>query len=196
MQRRLAAILMADIVGYSRMVELDEEGTLAAIKAWRASVFDPTIRSQQGRIVKVMGDGVLVEFASAVNAVAAAADLQRQMAMANGAVPDARRITLRIGINLGDVIGDGADVLGEGVNITARLEALAEPGGICISGKVHDEVRGKLASVFEDMGEQRVKNISRPVRVFRVRPDFTPPEIARHSTFRISRRSRCLPLRI
>ena len=171
MERRLAAILMADVVGYSRLIEADEAGTLAALKERRASVFNPTIRSHGGRIVKVMGDGVLVEFASAVNAVAAAAELQHKMAEANTALPVARRITLRIGINLGDVIGEGGDILGEGVNIAARLEALAEPAGICISGKVHEEVRGKLALAFEDMGEQTVKNIVRPVRAFRVRPD-------------------------
>jgi TolB-like protein/class 3 adenylate cyclase/tetratricopeptide (TPR) repeat protein len=174
MQRRLAAILIADVVGYSRLVEADEAGTLATLKERRRSVLDPTIRSHGGRVVKFMGDGVLVEFASAVNAVAAAAELQSRMAEANTGLPQDRRIDLRIGINLGDVIGDGDDILGEGVNIAARLEALAEPGGICISAKVHDEVRGKVLAAFDDLGEQQVKNIARPIRAFRHRPDAGP----------------------
>ena len=171
MERRLAAVLMADVVGYSRLMEEDEGGTLAALKERRVTVLGPTVRSHGGRIVKVMGDGVLVEFASAASAVAGALELQRRMAEANEPQPAGRRILLRIGINLGDVIGEGADIYGEGVNIAARLEALAEPGGTCISAKVHEEVRGKVGCAFEDMGEQTFKNISRPVRTYRLRPD-------------------------
>ena len=171
MERRLAAVLMADVVGYSRMMEADEAGTHAALNERRASILDPVVRAHSGRIVKVMGDGVLIEFGSAVNAVAGAVELQRKSAEANALLPDPSRIILRIGINLGDVIGEGADIFGEGVNIAARLEAIAEPGGICISAKVHDEVDGKLDCAFEDMGEQAIKNISRPIRVYRLRPD-------------------------
>ncbi len=171
MERRLAAVLIADVVGYSRLMEEDEAGTLAALTERRASILEPTVRAHAGRIVKVMGDGVLIEFGSAVNAVAGALELQRRMAEANEPLPDTRRIVLRIGINLGDVIGEGEDIYGEGVNIAARLEALAEPGGTCISAKVHEEVHGKLSCTFEDMGEQTVKNIARPIRAYRLRPD-------------------------
>ena len=171
MERRLAAVLIADVVGYSRLLEEDEAGTLAALAQQRASILEPTVSAHAGRIVKLMGDGVLIEFGSAVNAVAGALELQRRMAEANAPVPDNRRIVLRIGINLGDVIGEGEDIYGEGVNIAARLEALAEPGGTCISAKVHEEVHGKLNCTFEDMGEQTIKNFARPVRAYRLRPD-------------------------
>jgi TolB-like protein len=171
MERRLAAILMADVVGYSSLIETDEAGTLAALKERRTTVLDPTVRAHGGRVVKVMGDGVLVEFASAVNAVVGAMDLQRKMAEANARLPDVRGIVLRIGINLGDVIGEGGDIYGEGVNIAARLESLAEPGGICISAKVYEEVRGKTSFAFDDAGEQTVKNIARPIRTYRLRHD-------------------------
>ena len=136
--RRLAAIAVADVVGYSRLMEADEVGTLAALKQRRTEILEPAVRAHGGRIVKLMGDGVLIEFASAVNAVKAALELQAKFAEANGALPESRRIVLRIGINLGDVIGEGSDIYGDGVNIAARLEALAEPGGICISAKVHE----------------------------------------------------------
>ena len=169
MNRRLAAVLMADVVGYSRLMEADEAGTLAALKQRRIAIFEPIVRDHGGRIVKLMGDGALVEFASAVNAVAGALELQRRMAEADAPLPADRRIALRIGINLGDVIGDGGDIYGDGVNIAARLETLAEPGGICITANVCDEVRGKLAAAFEDLGEQQVKNLTRPVRAYRVR---------------------------
>lgn len=171
MERRLAAVLMADVVGYSRLMEADEAGTLVTLRERRKSVLEPTVRAHGGRIVKIIGDGVLIEFGSAVNAVAAALELQRNMSEANGSLPDDRRIVLRIGINLGDVIGEGADIYGEGVNIAARLEGLSEPGGVCISAKVHDEVAGKLDCNFEDMGEQTVKNIVRPIRAYRLRPE-------------------------
>ena len=169
-KRRLAAIAVADVVGYSRLMEADEAGTLAALKERRKTIVDPVVREYGGRIVKVMGDGVLIEFASAVNAVKAALELQGKMADASSDLPVARRIVLRIGVNLGEVIGEGADIYGDGVNIAARLEALAEPGGLCISGKVHDEVRGKIEASFEAMGEQRLHNIAAPVSMYAVKP--------------------------
>ena len=167
-KRRLAAIAVADVVGYSRLMETDESGTLAALKDRRKTVLEPIVRGHAGRIVKVMGDGVLMEFASAVNAVEAALELQEKMAEANALLSEDRRIHLRVGINLGDIIGDGSDVYGDGVNVAARLEALAQPGGICVSAKVRDELRGKGSHVFEDMGEVELKNIVSPVRVFRI----------------------------
>lgn len=167
-KRRLAAIAVADVVGYSRLMAADEAGTLAALRERRKSVLEPIVRDHGGRLVKVMGDGVLMEFASAVNAVKAALELQEKMAEANTLLSEDRRIFVRIGINLGDIIGEGSDVYGDGVNIAARLEALAEPGGICVSAKVRDETHGRLELAFEDMGEQQLKNIANPVRVFRV----------------------------
>lgn len=167
-KRRLAAIAVADVVGYSRMMEADEAGTLAALKERRKAILEPIVRDRGGRIVKLMGDGVLMEFTSAVNAVEAAVELQAKMAEANQSLTEHRRILLRIGINLGDVIGEGSDIYGDGVNVAARLEALAEPGGVCVSAKVHEELRGKGNAAFEDMGEVVLKNIVRPVRVYRV----------------------------
>ncbi|BCH23932.1 adenylate/guanylate cyclase domain-containing protein [Mesorhizobium sp. L-8-3] len=167
-KRRLAAIAVADVVGYSRLMESDEAGTLAALKDRRKTILVPVVRVHEGRIVKIMGDGVLMEFASAVNAVMAALELQEKMAEANRLLSEDRRIFLRIGINLGDIIDEGADVYGDGVNIAARLEALAEPGGICVSAKVRDETYGRLALAFEDMGEHSLKNIANPIRVFRI----------------------------
>lgn len=164
--RRLVAILVADVVGYSRMMEADEAGTFETLKERRRHVLDPVIRTHGGRIVKLMGDGVLVEFASAINAVEAAIELQGKMAEANVDIPGPRQIVLRIGINLGDVIGEGSDIYGDGVNIAARLEALAEPGGICLSEKVHHEVRGKISMVMKDLGLVQLKNIAAPVRTF------------------------------
>jgi TolB-like protein/class 3 adenylate cyclase len=167
-QRRLAAILAADVVGYSRLMEEDEAGTLAALKARRKKVLEPLLRRHHGRIVKTMGDGVLVEFASAVTAVECAVRLQEDMMAANVEVPEGRRIVLRIGVNLGDIVIENGDLYGDGVNIAARLEAMADPGGICISGKVHDEIRGKIVLDLQDLGEREVKNIGRPIRVFRI----------------------------
>jgi class 3 adenylate cyclase len=166
--RRLAAILAADVVGYSRLMGADEEGTLERLKAIRRELADPKIKEHRGRIVKTTGDGLLVEFPSVVDAVRCAVEVQREMAERNAEVPQALRIELRMGINLGDIIKDGRDIYGDGVNIAARLEALAEPGGICVSRVVRDQVRDKLAFSFEDMGEQEVKNIARPVRVHRI----------------------------
>lgn len=168
-QRRLAAIVVADVVGYSRLMEADEAGTLAALKQRRAAILEPVIKAHGGRVVKLMGDGVLVEFASAVNAVKAALELQGKFAGANDGVAEDSRIVLRIGINLGDVIGEGSDIYGDGVNIAARLEGLAEPGGICVSQNMRLQVRGKAGVTFEDMGEQTLKNIAEPVHVYRVR---------------------------
>jgi adenylate cyclase len=170
-QRRLAAILAADVVGYSRLLEQDEAGTLAALKERRRDVLNPLVAEHHGRIVKVMGDGVLVEFGSAVNAVACAVQLQKRMAAASEGLPADRRIVLRIGINLGDVVVEGGDLYGDGVVIGVRLQAMAEPGGICVSGAVHDQVGNKLPLAFEDLGPSEVKNIARPVQVFRVRAD-------------------------
>jgi len=168
-ERRLAAILAADVVGYSRLMGADEEGTLAALKAIRRELVDPRIVEHRGRIVKTTGDGLLVEFASVVDAVRCAVDVQREMAERNAEVPAATRIEFRVGINLGDIIIDGGDIFGDGVNVAARLETLAEPGGICVSRVVRDQVRDKLAFAFEDMGEQQVKNIARPVHAHRIR---------------------------
>jgi adenylate cyclase len=167
-ERRLTAILAADVAGYSRLMGTDEEGTLARLKAHRRELVDPKIAEHRGRIVKTTGDGMLAEFASVVDALRCAVDMQRGIAERNVEVPSDRRIEFRVGINLGDIIIDGDDIYGDGVNVAARLESLAEPGGLCISRKVRDEVRDKLDLAFEDIGEQQVKNIARPVRVFRV----------------------------
>jgi adenylate cyclase len=169
MERRLAAILAADVVGYSRLMERDEEGTLVALKALRSELFDPTIAEHKGRIVKLMGDGALVEFTSAVDAVQCAVAIQRTMHRRNVDLPTDRSLEFRIGINLGDVIVEGEDLYGDGVNIAARLEALAEPGGIYVSEVVHQSIGSKLDLDFEDLGEHQVKNIARAVHVFRVR---------------------------
>src|ERR1700730_16612876 len=166
-QRRRAAILAADVAGYSRLMGADEEGTLAALKALRRDLSDPKIKEDHRRIVKTTGDGLLVEFGSVVDAVRCAVDVQREMAARNTDAPADKRIEFRIGINLGDIIKDRGDIFGDGVNIAARLEALAEPGGICVSGAAHDQVRDRIDVAFDDMGEQQVKNIARPVRVFR-----------------------------
>jgi adenylate cyclase len=166
--RRLAAIVMADVAGYSRLVGADEEGTLAALTALRSELAHPKIEEYRGRIVRTTGDGLLVEFASVVDAVRCAVEVQREMARRNDPMPLERRIQFRIGINLGDIINDGDDIFGDGVNIAARLEALADAGGICVSRVVRDQVRDKLPVAFEDRGEQQVKNIVRPVRVYRV----------------------------
>ena len=172
-ERRLAAVLAADVAGYSRLMGADEEGTLAALKAIRRELGDPKIAEHRGRIVKTTGDGLLVEFPSVVDAVRCAVEIQRGMAERNAALPEGKRIDFRIGINLGDIIVEDGDIFGDGVNIAARLEALAEPGGICIGGAAHEQVRDKLDFSFEDMGEQQVKNIARPIRVYRVRPQRT-----------------------
>jgi TolB-like protein/class 3 adenylate cyclase/cytochrome c-type biogenesis protein CcmH/NrfG len=170
MERKLTAILAADVVGYSRLMEIDEVGTLAALKSHRADLIDPEIAEWRGRIVKLMGDGTLVEFASVVNAVSCALAIQEGMAGRNDSLPEDRRIAFRIGVHLGDVMIEGDDIYGDGVNVAARLEGLAEPGGICISQQAFDQVETKLDLAYEDLGEQRVKNLARPVRVYRLRP--------------------------
>ena len=167
--RRLAAILAADVAGYSRLMGADEEGTLERLKALRRELLDPKIAEHHGRIVKTTGDGLLVEFASVVDAVRCAVAVQQAMPERNTGVAADSRIELRIGINLGDVIVEGDDLYGDGVNIAARIEALADAGGVFVSNTVHDHVRDRLPFVFEDLGEQQVKNIARPVRVYRVR---------------------------
>jgi class 3 adenylate cyclase len=171
-ERRLSAILAADVAGYSRLMGADEDGTLQALKAHRKAIVDPGIAGHRGRIVKTTGDGLLVEFASAVDAVRCAVDVQRGMAERNEAVPPDQRIQFRIGINVGDIIGDGSDIYGDGVNVAARLETMAEPGGIWVSQAVRDPVVDKLSFGFEDLGEVAAKNIARPIRVFRVRHDI------------------------
>ena len=169
-QRRLAAILAADVVGFSRMMEADEVGTLAALKSRRRDILDPLVAEHQGRIFKTTGDGVLVDFGSAVNAVQCAVELQRTMAECNAELPKEKQLVFRIGVNLGDVIVEGQDIYGDGVNIAARLEGLAEPGGVLISGTAFDQVERKLDFEFEFLGEQQVKNIEKPVRLYRVGP--------------------------
>jgi TolB-like protein len=172
-ERRLAAILAADVVGYSRLVRADEEGTLARLKALRDELIDPSTTRHGGRIVKTMGDGVLIEFPSVVDAVRSAVEVQQSLAAREADVPEDRRIVIRVGINLGDVVIDGDDIHGDGVNVAARLEALAEPGSICVSGAVYDQVRDRVDFTFEDLGEQEVKNIDRPVRVWRWASDVS-----------------------
>jgi adenylate cyclase len=166
--RRLAAIMAGDVSGYSRLMSADEEGTLRQLKGHRKELIDPKIVEHRGRIVKTTGDGMLVEFVSVVDAVRYSVDVQRGMAERNANVPPDRRIEFRIGINVGDIISDDNDIYGDGVNVAARLEALAEPGGILISRNVHDQVRDKLSFSFEDLGDQTVKNIARPIGVHRV----------------------------
>jgi class 3 adenylate cyclase len=173
--RRLAAILAADVAGYSRLMGADEEGTLERLKALRRELVDPKIAEHHGRIVKTTGDGMLVEFASVVDAVRCAVEVQQAMPERNTGTAADNRIEWRIGINLGDVIVEGDDLYGDGVNIAARIEALADAGGVFVSNTVHDHVRDRLPFVFEDLGEQQVKNITRPVPVYRVRD--TAPKV-------------------
>src|SRR5689334_21018850 len=169
-ERRLTAILAADVVGYSRLMGRDEQGTLERLKAHRKELIAPLLAEHRGRIVKLMGDGALCEFASVVDAVACAVAIQQGMAGREQELPEADRIQFRIGINTGDVLIEGDDIYGDGVNVAARLEGLATPGGICISGWVHEEIVRKLAVGFIPMGAQRVKNIADPVEVWRVVP--------------------------
>jgi len=169
LERRLAAILAADVAGYSRLMGSDEEDTLARLKVHRRELIDPKIGEHRGRIVKTTGDGILIEFPSVVEAVSCAVAVQQAMAERNAGTPDERRIVFRIGVNLGDVIVEDGDIHGDGVNIAARLEAIAEPGGICISEDAFRQVRGKVGAEFDDLGEQTLKNIARPLRVYRYR---------------------------
>ena len=166
--RKLAAILIADVVGFSRHMERDEAGAFERLRRIRARIVDPKIAEHGGRVVKTAGDGMLLEFGSADAALRCAIDVQRAMAEDNRSKPSEERIEFRIGINLGDIIVDGNDIAGDGVNVAARLEALAEPGGICVSAAVREQVHGSLDVSFDDIGEQQVKNILRPIRVYRV----------------------------
>jgi adenylate cyclase len=166
--RRLAAILAADVAGYSRLIGANEGGTLSALKAIRAELIDPTIAAHNGRLVKTTGDGMLVEFGSVVDALRCATEVQAGMAERNATSPADKRIDFRIGINMGDIVVEDGDIFGDGVNVAARLEALAEPGGICVSARVQEDAAGKLDLSFEDLGEQVLKNIARPVRAYRV----------------------------
>jgi adenylate cyclase len=175
MERRLTAILAADVVGYSRLMGVDEAGTLAALKSIQTNFIDGKIAEHQGRIVKLTGDGMLVEFPSVVSAVACAAEIQRGMRERNTPLSPDRRVEFRIGVNLGDVIVEGADIFGDGVNVAARLEAIAKPGGIAISQSVRDHIGNRLDLVFEDMGEQNLKNIARPIRVHSISLDDSEP---------------------
>src|SRR6202045_484955 len=169
--RRLAAILAADVAGYSRLMGADEEGTHERLKAHRRELVDPKIGEHSGRIVKTTGDGMLAEFPSVIDAVRCAAEVQRAMIDREAGMAEDRRIRFRIGINLGDVIVEDDDIFGDGVNVAARLEALSDPGGLCISRMVRDQIPDKLAYAFEDLGEQSVKNIARPVRVYALRSE-------------------------
>ena len=162
-ERRLAAILAADVAGYSRLMGQDEAGTLARLRTHRRELIDPKIAEHKGRIVKTTGDGILIEFPSVVEAVACAVAVQRGMAERNAGTPEDQRIVFRVGVNLGDVIVEDGDIHGDGVNVAARLEALAEPGGVCVSGTVRDHIGDRLDLAFKDMGDQSLKNIARPV---------------------------------
>jgi adenylate cyclase len=173
-ERKLAAILAADIAGYSRLMGADEEGTLARLKAHRKELIDPKIAEHRGRVVKTTGDGILIEFPSVVDAVRCAVEVQQEMVRLNAAIPDEKRIEFRVGINIGDIIIDGDDIHGDGVNIAARLEGIAEPGGVCLSDAAYQQVRDKLDHRFEDMGERSLKNIARPVRVYGMAPSAEP----------------------
>src|SRR6516162_4027033 len=165
--RRLAAILAADVAGYSRLIGSDEQGTLQRLKSIRAELIDPAIATHHGRVVKTTGDGLLAEFASTVDALRCAGEMQTQMAERNFALAPDTRIEMRIGIHQGDiVVEDDGDIFGDGVNIAARLEALAEPGSVCVSARVQEDAAGKLYLAFRDLGEKRLKNIARPVRAY------------------------------
>src|SRR4029077_1370538 len=185
-ERRLTAILAADVAGYSRLMGADEEGTHERLKAHLREMVDPKIREHHGRIVKTTGDGVLAEFASVVDAVRCAAEIQRAMADRDLDLAEERRLRFRIGVNLGDVIADGDDIYGDGVNIAARLEGLAAPGGICVSGTVRDHIGDRLPYVFEDMGEQSVKNIAQPLRVYTVHPEGIAGQPTASASYAIS----------
>jgi class 3 adenylate cyclase len=187
-ERRVTAILAADVVGYSRLIGADDEGTLAQMKAHHNALIGPKISEYRGRIVRTTGDGLLVLFASVVDALRCAIEVQRGMIARNAQVPREARIEFRIGVNFGDIIiDDGSSIHGDGVNVAARLEALAEPGGICISGRVQEDAQGRFDIAFEDAGEQQLKNIARPVRVYRVRlsgamAKAAPPLLDKHPT--------------
>jgi class 3 adenylate cyclase len=195
-KRRLAAILASDVVGYSRLMGVNEERTLAQLQAHQRELLEPSISEHRGRIVKTTGDGMLVEFASVVDALRCATEIQRSMTERNAEVPTAERIEFRIGINVGDIMSEGGDIFGDGVNVAARLEALADPGGICVSGRVQEDARGKFDIPFEDAGEQRLKNIAWPVRSTRCGSAAKPRRRCPLCRCPISRRSRFFHSRI
>ncbi len=168
-QRRLAAIVSVDVVGYSRLMGVDEVGTLATLRTHRAELIDPLIAKHDGRIVKTMGDGLLLEFPSVVNAIQCSLEVQQGMAERNDGVDEDRHITFRIGVNLGDIILEGEDIFGDGVNIAARLQEIAEPGGICVAGVVFEQISGKTDQKFDDLGYRKLKNITQPIRIYQVR---------------------------
>src|SRR5262249_43872804 len=172
--RKLAAILAADVAGYSRLTGMDEEGTLKRLRRLRRELINPAVALHRGRIVKTTGDGILIEFPSVVDAVRCALDVQRGMDSRNADISADERIDFRVGINVGDVVVEGDDLLGDGVNVAARLEGIAEPGSICISEAAYQQVRDKVDVSFEDMGEQQLKNIARPVRTYRAGPSCSP----------------------
>ncbi len=170
-ERKLAAILAADVAGYSWLMGADEEATLASLNSHRRELVDPCISKHRGRIVKATGDGLLAEFASVVDAVRCAVEVQAGMAQRNVGLTNEKRLDFRIGINVGDIVEQDGDIFGDGVNIAARLEGIAEPGGICVSQRVQEDAAGKISVLFEDIGEQALKNIARPIRAYRLRPD-------------------------
>ena len=177
-ERRLAAILAADVAGYSRLIGVAEEGTLNRLKSLRTEVIEPAIAAHRGRLVKTTGDGFLVEFASVVDALRCAVEVQQEIAGRGADTPADRRIELRIGIHQGDIVVEDGDIFGDGVNVAARLEALADPGGICVSARVQEDAAGRLDLTFADMGEQNLKNIARPIRAYRVGPGTTSAPLA------------------
>ena len=191
-QRRLAAIVAADVAGYSRLMGRDESGTLQALRAVRRDIVDPAIAAHGGRLVKTTGDGLLIEFASVVDAVRAMVALQRAMATHNAPLPEERRLVFRIGVNLGDILSEDGDIFGDGVNVAARLQAIAPPGGLCLAGRVHEEVRDRLDLAFEDGGAQSLKNIARPVHVWRWSPDGASAAPARPSAVEPAEMARML----
>ncbi len=172
-QRRLAAILVADVVGYSRLIEIDEEGTRTRLRSLHSELIDPRIAADGGRIVKTTGDGILVEFPSAVDAVRNALAIETGMRRRNADIPEEIRIEFRVGINVGDVIVEGDDIHGDGVNVAARLEAMCDPGLVYVSGSVFEQVTGKLDAAFDDLGKHTVKNIEKPIRVYRVSQEIS-----------------------
>ncbi len=188
--RRLTTILAADVVGYSRLMGEDETGTLGALKAHRKELLDPKTAQYRGRTIKLMGDGALMEFASVVDAVSFAVDVQCAMGNRNADVPEDKRITYRIGINIGDIIVEGDDIYGDGVNIASRIEGLAEPGGICIARNAYNQVKGKVDLNFEHLGEKEVKNIAEPVSVYRVLIDEAAAALITPVTARADRSRR------
>ena len=167
--RRLAAILAADVAGYSRLIGDDEEGTLDRLRVIRAEVVDPSIAQYRGRIAKTTGDGFLAEFASVVDALRCATEIQNTMVEGNAEIAVEKRVEFRMGINVGDIVVENGDIFGDGVNVAARLEGLADPGGICVSARVQEDAAGKLDLTFEDLGKQGLKNIARPVRIYHAR---------------------------